>query len=662
MKRKLLLLLTLCVPFIFGKAQAPSGDTCLYHQTFDSIPDDWSFSEYGWNWTSGYQYYEEVISGSGPIIFFEAMDISSPQYTIETRTASDGCVSSDGSLDYFISPLFQLPDSSYRSWSVSFDLRAFPGKSHYDFNHSLSVMVTTDNGTTWEENESWSSLLSWHDVDNYNTITLNLDDYLEDSIRIAFFYPGTAFSHTLYLDNFSVTASATSYPGLRSFRVDEPLYSAVDIHMSSLEENVQYRQIDVMNGASLDQSFQTTDTVVHLALSPNTSYLISVMNVYDASHSSVPVGHLIHTDNRSWSYSSGNLSIDLDDITCVGRNSLPDMKPGEAPWFEYATEIESIYLTGSFQYIGKNVFHGLKNVKNVYFMGQLMPGYAYQTSMVTSRNSSDDYSWYDEGYSLDSIHFTAFDTISKAQFHLDDIYAPPVVVGMTREPDWYSNSILYIPSDSNLLAEYATAPYWRMFGVIRGNDVEVEIKRSSDLSTVEDSVQLSWNPISGTAEYQLTVYVASTMDEVGSITIAADSMFGFIVPSAASPVSHRVKRIVLDDIGSVVIIRIDPSSGFSAGSPIVVNITGGVERNTTYLFSLKAVDLNENLIERKDGSFVIDPIPAITTDLELMTSELITPYCYDLQGNKYSFCDWSSLPFGIYIVYHDGFFKKLIKH
>lgn len=218
--------------------------------------------------------------------------------------------------------------------------------------------------------------------------------------------------------------------------------------------------------------------------------------------------------------------------------------------------------------------------------------------------------------------------------------------------DLISHNIpLYVPSFA-VNAYKAVSPW---------NEFDVQSFVTID-SVSQDTTQLSWQPIDSASLYQLHIYTDSTCTITLDTTlyIAADSLNGGILQQTTS--AHaRIKRIVLDDIGTVVVISIDPSSGSSVTTPFIVTVSTTSNEEILFHFDINVYS-GDKIIKEDYGIFKLNDSVSVPTSCIDIDYYPTMPTCiFDLQGHQYSPTVWSHLPSGVYIWHGNGKATKIIK-
>ncbi len=124
-------------------------------------------------------------------------------------------------------------------------------------------------------------------------------------------------------------------------------------------------------------------------------------------------------------------------------------------------------------------------------------------------------------------------------------------------------------------------------------------------------------------------------------------------------VARRVKKIVQDDHGSIVIIIVDPSSGTSADNPykVTVSTVSGEEIRVHYDMN---VYRGETLVREDRGSFMLNE-QLFPMAVENTSSSSLPTGIYDLYGHRYPAEAWESLPAGVYVVREEDRVEKVMK-
>lgn len=225
--------------------------------------------------------------------------------------------------------------------------------------------------------------------------------------------------------------------------------------------------------------------------------------------------------------------------------------------------------------------------------------------------------------------------------------APPVV----QYNDLGVPLTVHVPYDA--IPKYQRAYGWALQSI---KSIMFESERLTD-----GSVNLAWMPVAKADLYQVyfEAYMGDSLALTDTLRIAADSQHGGVMTGVSSAQSRR--HLPADEIGSVVIITIDPSSGAVAGQPFVVNVKPGQEGVITCRAKLFACN-NGLVLKRDQMSFSLNDDTAIH-DIISIQSYFDDPQslCYDLSGNCFPISVWSSLSSGIYILSNRNGVKKVLK-
>ncbi|MCQ2077621.1 MAG: leucine-rich repeat domain-containing protein [Bacteroidaceae bacterium] len=207
------------------------------------------------------------------------------------------------------------------------------------------------------------------------------------------------------------------------------------------------------------------------------------------------------------------------------------------------------------------------------------------------------------------------------------------------------NIPLYVPAKS--VSAYQAAEQWNEFNIL-------PLLMDVDPIT-PDTTKLSWLPVDSASMYQLHIYA----EQVGldtTLYIEADSLNGGI----RIPVTMAPKRITLDDVGSIIVIEIDPYSGIDKETPYVVTVSTTSTDRIDVGFDLTVL-CGAKVLKDEVGSFTFN-IPIVDgIDDVFISNWSSTPSIYDLYGHRYSTNQWSSVPAGIYILREGNKAVKVMK-
>lgn len=212
---------------------------------------------------------------------------------------------------------------------------------------------------------------------------------------------------------------------------------------------------------------------------------------------------------------------------------------------------------------------------------------------------------------------------------------------------------LYVPSGS--IPAYRANYVWKKFNLMP--------LIVGTTAIAPDSTELTWLPIDHASLYQLHLYTDSTCSVAIDTTlmIYADSLNGGIMLPDGVSAPQRIMRIVLDEIGSVVIIHIDPTSGASPSDPFVVTVSTTSSDEIPIHFDIR-VFRSTDLIKEDFGTFILNYDYYQSLGIESLFLNQTTPFCFDLNGRSYPISQWNSLPTGIYILRENGgVVRKIMK-
>ncbi len=209
------------------------------------------------------------------------------------------------------------------------------------------------------------------------------------------------------------------------------------------------------------------------------------------------------------------------------------------------------------------------------------------------------------------------------------------------------NIPLYVPAKS--VSAYQATEQWNKFIII---PLAVEVEELAP-----DTTKLIWLPVDSASMYQLHIY-AEQVDLDTTLYIEADSLNGGIrIPATMAP-----RRITLDDIGSIIIIIIEPRSGITKETPFEVTVSTTSTDKIDVGFDLTVL-CGAKVIKKEEGGFVFNHPTDTPTNLDNNSSNkyLSAPSIYDLYGHRYSTNQWSSVPAGIYILREGNKAIKVMK-
>lgn len=256
------------------------------------------------------------------------------------------------------------------------------------------------------------------------------------------------------------------------------------------------------------------------------------------------------------------------------------------------------------------------------------------------------------GSGVETIGGAAFDGCNTLDTIRCSASVPPLLGAYVWNNIDVSHVVLLVPLTSVSL--YQSSEQWEDFDI---SPFTVSVTTIS-----QETTQLSWQPVDSASLYQLHIYTDSTCTITLDTTlyIAADSLNGGILQQTTSAPA-RIKRIVLDDIGTVVVISIDPSSGTSVTTPFVVTVSTTSSDEILFHFDINVYS-GDKIIKEDYGIFKLNDSVLVPTSFTNISSSPSLPTCiYDLQGHQYSPNMWSSLPSGMYIWQCNANSSKVIK-
>ncbi len=255
------------------------------------------------------------------------------------------------------------------------------------------------------------------------------------------------------------------------------------------------------------------------------------------------------------------------------------------------------------------------------------------------------------GNSVTTIGYWAFHDCSSLESVTCLALDPPLLPKDTDAFEGVFRDIpLYVYASS--IPVYQAATEWQEFNI---QPLLVDVN-----PITPDTTQLSWLPEDSASLYKLRIY-SEQIELDTTLMIEADSLNGGIsIPVSLAP--QRVRRMPMDDIGSVVVITLEPNSGATKETPFRVTVSTTSKNKIDILFDMDVLK-GEKVFREESGSFTLNNITAIVTSFDK-----IAPLkwgsisgIYDLYGRHYPLRQWNQLPAGIYILREGEKASKVMK-
>lgn len=254
--------------------------------------------------------------------------------------------------------------------------------------------------------------------------------------------------------------------------------------------------------------------------------------------------------------------------------------------FYGCSSLESIVIPGSVYGLGNWIFNGCSKLKTV----SLSPNCRYVTSyMFTGCSALRSISLPE---SVQFVETAAFSSCTSLSYIICHNPVPPQI-----ESGSFNNvptsTPLYVPSSS--VSAYTAASYWNSFQ-IRPLLVDVD-------SITQNTSELSWLPVENAAQYRLRIF-SDHISLDTTLIVNADPQNGGVLLSSSAP--SRIQHVVLDDIGSVVIITINPNTGCAAYDPFIVTVTTSSTNKIDVRYDMQVYGSTNNLIRQEQGIFTLN--------------------------------------------------------
>ena len=203
--------------------------------------------------------------------------------------------------------------------------------------------------------------------------------------------------------------------------------------------------------------------------------------------------------------------------------------------------------------------------------------------------------------------------------------------------------IIHVPAES--IKKYQTTYGW--------NKCDVKPILLSKEATTTSTATINWAPVENADKYEVSLeaYVNSVLAYTDTLYIEADSNNGGIMKEpAAMLANHRMPK---DEIGTIIVITIDPASGTSAENPFALTISNTLSEEVDCRIKVKAY--HEQEVLKEDQILItLDSVENSGNKEEslIYTTQKLPTTLYDLQGRGYPIDQYQTLPAGIYLVNH----------
>lgn len=335
--------------------------------------------------------------------------------------------------------------------------------------------------------------------------------------------------------------------------------------------------------------------------------------------------------------------------------------------FMNCSRLLSVSLPDSLTYLGNSAFMGCTNLSNVNIPKGLygIESNTFDGCALTSIIFPESISFINPRAfsgcrfsslvfpkSLSYIESEAFSNCITLE-HISCMGMTPPFCGNNAFENVPRNIPLYVSSSA--VDAYNSADQWGEF------DVQPFLVNVNPVSM--DTTQLTWAPVDSASLYKLHIYTDSTSLIVvdTTLSIVADSLNGGVLLPLLNSVPSRINRVILDDIGSVVIITINPTSGLSESNPFIVTVSTSSNIEIPFHFDIK-VYCGDHVIKQDYGDFVLNDFslyPTCISDVEYIPQ--LPSGIYDIFGKYFPLKSWESLPPDIYIIRENGKSIKRIK-
>ena len=250
---------------------------------------------------------------------------------------------------WMITPPIDLSTASSAQLSFDLALTAYSGTMQapaaYTGGQKFMVIVSTDGGNTWLESNAtvWmradsNANYAFEDIpyDHYGNYVINLDQYLGNTIKIAFYGESTVTGgdNNFHIDNIAVT-EVPSCPSVMGLTLDGKTATTASIHWNdngSTSYDVEVRQNDV---PLTDVTVVVTDTTAEISgLAVDNDYQIAVRSICGSDY-----GQWCSPLNIHIGYCTPNpTSVDNNGITSVSFGGMTNTThPTSASYADYTS-------------------------------------------------------------------------------------------------------------------------------------------------------------------------------------------------------------------------------------------------------------------------------------------------------------------------------------
>lgn len=237
---------------------------------------------------------------------------------------------------------------------------------------------------------------------------------------------------------------------------------------------------------------------------------------------------------------------------------------------------------------------------------------------------------------VSNIKDKAFENCTKLK-NISVYRTSPPNLGMDVFSNGTSSATLYVPQ--SVVETYRQDNGWQVFQVVKPLDAKPH-QVDVDTTTVASTATLTWDAVPKATNYVLRIFT----DQASIIKLDTTLYFNAKGEVMKSP----VRKIVMDDIGSITIITIDPySATVSSSSSMAVDLN----------YNMKALGEDNLILEEEQSSFTL--VKKSPTSLQATSNPSVMPEAiYDMRGQHYSIEAIDQLPQGTYIIQQNGQTKK----
>lgn len=335
----------------------------------------------------------------------------------------------------------------------------------------------------------------------------------------------------------------------------------------------------------------------------------------------VEIGEINYVLDRSNFTASVTYRIWPKDESLNPIPNVGDLYTGDVVIPSYVSYLDTIYSVTS---IGDNAFFGSKRMTSVTIsntvkkIGYMSFAWCSGLKELTFPESVNSIGMYIFTGDMSNVNVSCLALV------------PPSVTGN----DLGAFLTVHVPAE--VVSKYKKALGWNLMTI---KPIMLDIEK-----TASNSVVVSWLPVKYVDIYEICVdvYLSNQYAYTDTLIVLADGANGGTMTSIIT--SAPARRITLDEIGSVVIITIDPNSGSAVGQPFLMTIN--TTRTDIIGCRVKVYASQEQSILKQDQIYFTLNDPSGLLNVRAFFGQGL----YDLYGRHYLLNQWNQLPAGIYIL------------